>query len=136
MPGGGRPELVSALPAQGGNGQRALSLLLDTADVLNRHSEFRAPHGDLRGALGSVLSIAGTDFPGLRSATKAVTDAVDAWRQQGGVGAGDLDVLVGAVEELCAESRLTAADSMYGRSGTWWLSRRCEWASAGLLPGG
>jgi hypothetical protein len=28
-------------------------------------------------------------------------------------------------------SRVTAADSIHGRSGTWWLSRRCERASAG-----
>lgn len=108
---GVRPELVLALQAQGGHGQRALSLLLDAARVLNRPAEFRAPYevaqSCLRGALDSVLSIAGEDFPGLLSATKAVTEAAgavaDAWRQQGGVGSGDLDVLVGAVEELRAE---------------------------------
>lgn len=104
-------ECVSALQAQGGNGQRALGLLLDAAHVLNRPAEFRAPYevaqSCLRGALDSVLSIAGEDFPGLRSATRAVSEAAgavaDAWRQQGRVGAGELDVLVGAIEELRAE---------------------------------
>ena len=91
---GVRLELVSALQAQGGNGQRALSLLLDAAHVLNCPAEFRTPYevaqSCLRGALDSGLGIAGEDFPGLRSATKAVTETVgavaDAWRRQGGAG--------------------------------------------------
>lgn len=104
-------ELVSALQAQGSNRQRALGLLLDAAHVLNRLAEFRAPYevaqSCLRVRWTAFLSIAGEDFPGLRSATRAVSEAAgavaDAWRQPGGVGAGELDVLVGAVEELRAE---------------------------------
>lgn len=108
---GVRPELVSALQAQGRHGQRALRLLLDAAHVLNRSVEFCAPYevaqSCLRGALDSVLRIAGEDFPGLRSATRALTEAAgavaDAWRHQGWVGAREMDVLVGAVEGLRAE---------------------------------
>ncbi|MFE5399616.1 hypothetical protein ACFQ9U_34280 [Streptomyces sp. NPDC056568] len=106
-----RSELMSALQAQGAHGQRALSLLLDSAQIMNAPAVFQAPYevaqSCLRGALDSVLKIAGEDFPGLRSATEAVTKAAgavaDAWRHRGGVGAGDLDVLVGAVDQLRAE---------------------------------
>lgn len=85
--------------------------MLDAAHVLNRSVEFCAPYevaqSCLRGALDSVLRIAGEDFPGLRSATRALTEAAgavaDAWRHQGWVGAREMDVLVGAVEGLRAE---------------------------------
>lgn len=81
---GVRAELISALQAQRSHGQRALSLLLDAAHVLNRPAEFRAPYevaqSCLRGALDSVLSIAGEDFPRLRSATRAVAEAAGALR--------------------------------------------------------
>uniref|UniRef100_A0AAU1UMH8 Uncharacterized protein n=1 Tax=Streptomyces sp. NBC_00119 TaxID=2975659 RepID=A0AAU1UMH8_9ACTN len=105
-----RSELVSALQAHGDHGQRALSLLLDAAQIMNAPAAFRAPYevaqSCLRGALDSVLKIAGEDFPGLRSATEAVTKTAgvvaDAWRHRE-VGAGDLDVLVSAVDELRAE---------------------------------
>lgn len=106
-----RPELVSALQAQGDKGRRALSLMRDAAHVLNNTDAFQTPYevaqSCLRGALDSVLSIAGEEFPGLRSATKAVTEAAeavtDAWRRQHEVEAADLDVLADAVEELRAE---------------------------------
>lgn len=106
-----RPELVSALQAQGANGQRALNLLLDAAQILNHPAALRAPYevaqSCLRGALDSILKIAGDDFPGLLSATKAVTEAAgavaDAWRRRNEVEAVDLDVLVAAVEGLRAE---------------------------------
>ncbi|MEU6071059.1 hypothetical protein ABZ864_43110 [Streptomyces sp. NPDC047082] len=106
-----RPELASALEAQGNNGQRALSLLLDAAQILNSPTQFRAPYevaqSCLRNALDSVLSIAGEDFPGLRSATRAVTEAAgsvaDAWSEQREVAAADLDVLAAALVELRAE---------------------------------
>lgn len=77
-----RPELVLALQAQGGNGQRALSLLLDAAHILNSSSAFEAPYevaqSCLRGALDSVLSISGEDFPGVRGATRAVSEVAGA----------------------------------------------------------
>ncbi|MET9221722.1 hypothetical protein ABZX65_23545 [Streptomyces sp. NPDC003300] len=56
--------------------------------------------------MDSVGKIAGMDFPGLLSATRAVTEAavaVAASWQQGDVGDGDLDVLVDAVAQLHAE---------------------------------
>ncbi|MFI8794356.1 hypothetical protein [Streptomyces sp. NPDC055105] len=104
-------ELVSALQAQGAHGQRALSLLLDAARIMNAPTVFQAPYevaqSCLRGALDSVLKIAGEDFPGVRSASEAVSRAAgvvaDAWRHHGEVGAGDLGVLVGAVDQLRAE---------------------------------
>ncbi|WP_030933722.1 hypothetical protein [Streptomyces sp. NRRL B-24720] len=106
-----RSELVSALQAQGAHGQRALSLLLDAAQIMNAPAGFQAPYevaqSCLRGALDSVLKIAGEDFPGVRSATEAVSKAagavVDAWRHHGEVEAGDLVVLVSAVDQLRAE---------------------------------
>ncbi|MFK0287979.1 hypothetical protein ACIQVL_46985 [Streptomyces sp. NPDC090499] len=106
-----RPELVSALQAQGDKGRRALNLMRDAAHVLNNTDAFHAPYevaqSCLRGALDSVLSIAGEEFPGLRSATKAVAEAAgavtDAWRRQHEVEAADLNILAAAVEELRAE---------------------------------
>ncbi|MFF9127914.1 hypothetical protein ACF09J_32445 [Streptomyces sp. NPDC014889] len=88
-----------------------MSLLLDAAQIMNAPSVFQAPYevaqSCLRGALDSVLKIAGEDFPGVRSATEAVSRAAgvvaDAWRHRGEVGAGDLGVLVGAVDQLRAE---------------------------------
>ncbi|MGW5666268.1 hypothetical protein ACWEWG_40740 [Streptomyces sp. NPDC003758] len=106
-----RPGLVSALQAQGDTGRRALSLMRDAAHVLNNTGAFHAPYevaqSCLRGALNSVLSIAGEEFPGLRGATKAVAEAAgavtDAWRRQHEVEAADLDVLADAAEELRVE---------------------------------
>ncbi|QUX26879.1 hypothetical protein KGD83_16030 [Nocardiopsis akebiae] len=106
-----QPELASTLEAQGPNGQRASSLLLDAAQILNRPTDFHTPYevaqSCLRGALDSVLSIAGENFPGLQSARRTVTEAAgavaDAWRQQAEVTDADREALVSAVENLRAE---------------------------------
>jgi hypothetical protein len=106
-----RPPLVSALQAQGTHGQRALNLLLDAACILNDPAAFHAPYelaqSCLRGALDSVLKIAGEDFPGLRSATEAVTEAAgavaDTWQHRQETEARGLDALARTVEKLRAE---------------------------------
>ncbi|MFJ8787054.1 hypothetical protein [Streptomyces sp. NPDC102476] len=106
-----RPPLVSALQAQGAHGQRALNLLLDAARILNDPAVFHAPYevaqSCLRGALDSILKIAGEDFPGLRSATEAVAETAgavaDTWQRCQETETGSLDALAKAVEQLRAE---------------------------------
>ncbi|MHA6757322.1 hypothetical protein [Streptacidiphilus sp. PAMC 29251] len=82
------PDLVQALIAQGKHGERALNLLRDAAKILSEPQTFSAPYEVAqtccRGAVDSILNIAGQNFPGLFSArlevaarAKALVDAPD-----------------------------------------------------------
>ncbi|PVC80802.1 hypothetical protein DBP12_36940 [Streptomyces sp. CS014] len=106
-----RPELAEALQAQGTDGERALGLLLDAAYVLDNPGGFRRAdevvHSCVRGALDSVLKLAGGDFPGPRRATRSLVEAAgavaDSWSDAGAVPPDVLDSLVAAVDEVRAQ---------------------------------
>ncbi|MEU3402132.1 hypothetical protein [Streptomyces filamentosus] len=106
-----RAELAEALRAQGVDGERALGLLLDAAYMLDHPDSFRRPsevaHSCVRGALDSVLKLAGEDFPGPQRAVRALEAAAEAvaedWGERGDVSSGLLDALLTAVDEVHAQ---------------------------------
>ncbi|MET9378877.1 hypothetical protein ABZX98_32885 [Streptomyces sp. NPDC002992] len=106
-----RPELAEALRAQGADGERALGLLLDAAYMLDHRDDFQraseVAHSCVRGALDSVLKLAGEDFPGPQRAARALKEAAgavaDSWHERGKVPPGLVDSLLAAVEEVRAQ---------------------------------
>ncbi|MCC9312217.1 hypothetical protein LN042_35030 [Kitasatospora sp. RB6PN24] len=103
-------ELATALRAQGANGERALNLLRDAQKVLSGPEQFAAPYevaqSCVRGAVDSILKIAGSNFRGLRSTQAAVIQRAKALADASGGGStmdADLSGLVEAVQELRAE---------------------------------
>ncbi|QXQ94862.1 hypothetical protein [Streptomyces sp. WY228] len=88
-----------------------MELLLDAAYVLDRpdsfHRAFEVALSCVRGAMDSVLKLAGEDFPGPQRAARALEDAAgavaDSWSEQGEVSSDLVDSLLATVREVRAQ---------------------------------